>query len=144
MKWSRTQSNPLCAAIVALLLVGCATRREGSYAPVYVRGAGANPRLNNVGILDRSIAGKVAVQGSGAERTDAGTLRVWAQFRNRTEFPLEIRVRVQFFDESGAPVEEPHTWQTVFLPPNAIQTWRALSKEIHTPASYYIEVMEAR
>ena len=64
--------------------------------------------------------------------------------RNRTDFPLQIEGRVQFFDESKAPVEGPTAWQRVFLPPQSVATYKESSTNVYDIGYYYIEIREGR
>jgi hypothetical protein len=120
---------------------GCV--HEGSHAPVMIRGANTQVRLNNVSILDDAIAGKIAVQGSGADRTPTGNLDVWTQLRNRTDYPLEVESRVQFFDGREVPIEAPSAWQRLHLSPNEITTYREASTRPDA-VFYFIEIRAGR
>lgn len=130
------------SALIALCQ-GCALR-EGSHPPIHISHPNTQARLNNVSLLDDSIAKKIAVQGSGAKRTPTGTLEVWTQLRNRTDYPLQVEGRVQFYDTGQAPVEGPTAWQRIHLQPNSITTYKEMSTKVHEPAYYFIEIREGR
>ena len=87
---------------------------------------------------------KIAVDGTNAGRSPTGTVEVWATFRNRTDYPLTIEGRTQFFDRQEAPVEGPTAWQRVHLPPQSVATYKEYSTKVIDVAYYYIEVREAR
>lgn len=112
------------------------------------RAPDARLRLDSVVILDKSLqdrrAGKLAVENSGARRTATGTVEAYAVIRNRTDYPLQIEARTQFFDELGAPVEGPTQWQRLYLDPQSISAYRELSTLVHGISHYYIEIREGR
>ena len=150
------------AAVVAVLALPACEKeivnvREGPAPGVRVRSGlapHANVRLNTVAIIDKSLQnwqgpqssrrGKVAVERTDAKRTDTGAVQAWALLRNRTDYPLQIEGRVQFFDESQAPIEGPSAWQRVFLPPNSVATYRENSTKTAGVKYYYIEIREGR
>jgi uncharacterized protein YceK len=159
---------------VGLFLSGCTTVdvREGPGPGVRVRDSRAPQagiRMNSVAIIDESLqkwdgkvfdppwssifqAGpkerdkrsKIAVESTNSRRTPTGTLEVWAVLRNRTDFPLQIEGRTQFFNRDQAPIEGPTAWQRVHLPPNAVATYQEFSTKIEEIAFYYIEIREGR
>ncbi|MCL4217525.1 MAG: hypothetical protein KJ052_11050 [Candidatus Hydrogenedentes bacterium] len=148
----------LVTVITCLTCLGCVThtsthRREKGDVNTYSRVTeGTEPgtqvvlpqtqaRLNNVGFLTPGLNRRVAVQGSGANRTATNTLEVWATFRNRTDFQQKLNVRTQYFHEDRSPAEGPDAWQSVFLPPNSIQTYKTFSSGTDA-AYYYIEIMD--
>ena len=135
----------LTVAIVGLLAAGCArtVMHEGTHPPVTVPGPDTNVRLNNVSVLDDSLQGRIAVQGTDWQRTATGTLQVWAQLRNRTDYFMQVEVRTQFYDRNQAPVGKPSSWQRVMLSPNSMTTYRENSTGTD-PAYYYIEIREGR
>ena len=100
----------------------------------------ATVRLNTVNIIDKSLANwhgkedekysKIAVEQTNSRRTATGTLEVWATLRNRTDYPLQIEGRSQFFDSDQAPVEGPTAWQSVFLPANSVATYKEFSTKV--------------
>ena len=140
-------------AIAALSLVivtgGCREYdvKEGSYAPVRVRDQnlqGTQIRWNNVSILDRSIQNKVFVEATNSRRTPTNTLEVWALFRNRTDYPLQLQCRASFYDATQAPVEGPTAWQRLMLPPNGTAHYKNVFSTIVDVGFYNIEVREGR
>lgn len=116
-------------------------RVNSPYAP--------NARLNldTVVILDKALqdgrAGKLAVETSGGRRTPTGTLEIFAVIRNRTDYPQQIELRSQFFDQLGVPIEGPTAWSRLMLEPNGIQAYKEFSVGTSNVAHYYIEVREA-
>ncbi len=87
---------------------------------------------------------KIAVEGTNARRSPTGTVEVWATFRNRTDYPLTIECRSQFFDRQEAPVEGPTAWQRVHLPQQSVGSYKEFSTNVMDVGYYYIEVREAR
>ena len=84
------------------------------------------------------------MESTNGRRTPTGTIEVWAVLRNRTDSPLQIEGRAQFFDADRAPAEGPTAWQRVFLPPNGVATYKEASTKVLQIAHYYIEIREGR
>lgn len=130
------------------LLFGCTEYNvnEGSFAPVNVRDPqlpATQIRWNNVSLLDRSIQHKIFVEATNSRRTPTNTLEVWAIFRNRTDYPLQLEARTSFYDISQAPIEGPTAWQRVYLPPNATSNYMTASTKVDV-GFYTIEIREGR
>lgn len=87
---------------------------------------------------------KIAVERTNARRSPTGTVEAWATFRNRTDYPLTIECRTQFFDRQKAPVEGPTAWQRVYLPQQSVASYKEFSTNVMDVGYYYIEVREAR
>ena len=141
----------LCAG--AVLLGGCAQQPLAEFAKVARRvddaiAPDARIQYDQVVILDRSLqsdrAGKLAVERQGARRTPTGTVKVIAQFRNRTDFNQAIEARVSFFDNEFVPVEKPSAWSRIILSPNGTGTYEESSTMTSDVAHYLVEVREAR
>ena len=138
-----------CLSILMIAGVGCREYdvREGSFAPVRVRDnnlPATQIRWNNVSLLDPSIQNKVFVEATNSRRTATGTLEVWALFRNRTDYPLQLECRASFYDAGYAPVEGPTAWQRIYLPPNAVGNFKNLFSTVIDVGYYNIEVREGR
>ena len=132
-----------------ILAAACAEYdvREGSFAPVRVRDEnlpGTQVRWNNVSLLDRSIKHKIFVEATNSRRTPTGTLEVWALFRNRTEYPLQLEARASFYDANKAPLEGPTAWQRIYLPANATGNYSEIFSTVIDIGYYNIEVREGR
>jgi hypothetical protein len=141
----------LLGVMVALAGCNAVNRDEGARLGTRIddaRAPEARINLDTVVILDKSLqdrrSGKIAVESSGARRTETGTLQVHAVIRNRTDHPQQIELRATFFDELSVPVEGPTAWQRVYLDPQAVAGYKELSARIDGIAHYYIEVREAR
>lgn len=146
-------SRKLLVSLVAVLLGAC-------QSPYFDEGAKLGQRVNDpaapdatihydqVVILDRFLQsddrGRIAVESQGARRTETGTVRVFAQFRNRTDKELKVQARVSFFDGGYAPIDEPSAWQFVSMPPNGIGKYEGSSLGTAEVAHYLIEVRGAR
>ena len=158
--------------IAASLVSGCKVVdvQEGAGAGVRVtdeRALQAGIRYNTVVILDKSLEkwngrvfdppalkyfypddkrkrSKIAVESTNSRRTETGTLEVWAILRNRTDQPLQLEGRTQFFDVDKAPAEDPTAWQRVFLPPQAVATYKESSTKVNGIGFYYVEIREGR
>lgn len=134
-------------------IAGCTTVdvNEGARPGIRVdddRAPDARLNLDTVVILDKSLqdrkAGKIAIESSGARRTATGTLEVYAVIRNRTDHPLQIEARTQFFDDLKVPAEGPTSWQRVYLDPQSVGAYRELSGRVDGIAHYYVEIREGR
>ena len=145
----------ILAAVSLMMLNACAQEdmiKEGASPGVRVddkRAPYATIRYNTVAILDKSLQringrGKIAVESSGARRSPTGTLEAFAVLRNRTDYPLQIEGRVQFFDAQKFPADGPTAWQRVYLPPNSVAGYKELSTQVHGIGYYYIEIREGR
>ena len=147
--------------MIMVVTLGCMTRYDNEQSGRFKKGhdaEGTKPalritdpnfpetraRLNNVGILDDSLRYKIAIEGTGANRTATQTLQVWAQIRNRTDYPLQVECRTQWYDANQAPVDKPTAWERIALTPNSIETYRANSSNIYGITYYYIELREGR
>lgn len=160
------------SCLLAVAVAGCTVTdvREGAGGGVRVddpRAPQAGIRYNTVVIIDKSLENwdgkvfdpefvgyfwpqekhkrsKIAVESTDSRRTPTGTLEVWAVLRNRTDFPLQIEGRTQFFDAAKAPAEGPTAWQRVYLPPQSVATYRELSTKVNEINYYYVEIREGR
>ena len=130
-------------SILACVLAGCLTHsvQEGTRPGTRVVTPETQARLNQAGILTPGLERRVAVEKTGADRTSTNTLEVWATLRNRTQYEQKILVRTQYYNNDRTAVEGPDQWQSIFLPPNAIDTYRTYSRGTDA-AFYYIEIME--
>ena len=87
---------------------------------------------------------KIAVEAQGVRRTGTNTIvEVFATFRNRTDYSLQLEGRVQFFDSDGFPIEGPTAWQRIFLPANGVAAYRESPTRIDA-IHYYTEIREGR
>ncbi len=141
----------LLGAVVALAGCNAINRDEGARLGTRIddaRAPEARINLDTVVILDKSLqdrrSGKIAIESSGARRTETGTLQVHAVIRNRTDHPQQIELRTTYFDEFGVPVEGPTSWQRVYLDAQAVGGYRELSARVDGIAHYYIEMREGR
>lgn len=160
----------LCIGPLAAFASGCGTTtdiREGPAPGVAVPEVGI--RYNSVVILDKSLQdwngpvydpawssifhsgrresdkkSKIAVESTDSKRSPTGTLEVWAVIRNRTDHPLQIEGRAQFFDADKASSENPTAWKRVMLPAQAVATYREFSTKAQGVNYYYVEIREGR
>lgn len=146
-------SNALILASTLLALTACSSvdRNEGAQPGVRIsdeRAPNAGVNLDTVVILDKALqdrrSGKLAIERSGARRTETGTLEAYAVIRNRTDHPLQIEGRTQFLDDLGVPVEGPSQWKRLYLDPQSVNGYRELSTSVQGVAHYYIEIREGR
>lgn len=129
-------------------LLGCRStpddakvRQEATGAPLYVEHPAVQIRLNSVGFLQPYLNKVVAVEQTGADRTDTNTLQAYVVLRNRTGQNAALQARTQFFSTERIPSEGPGEWQSVFLSPRSVETVRmnSIGKD---HAYYYIEIQE--
>jgi len=132
---------------LTLLCASCLSVNEGTYRARSVpstRYSQTGVYWNNFVLTDKSISNKIAIERQGSRRSAAGTLEVWAQVRNRTDFPLQIEGRVQFYDSEQSPLEGPTVWKRLMLPANTIATWEESSVKTSEVAYYFGEIREGR
>jgi|GEM_PF-460560 hypothetical protein len=149
--------------VAVFLIAGCSQVyvAEGPAPAMKVDNGYSVFRMNSVAILDQSLQryyiwentvtgpieigkkGKIAVESVGVKRSPTNTLEVYAMLRNRTQYPLQVQARCQFFDSVRAPVEGPTAWQRIMLPPGSVAPYKEFS--VRTDASYYyVEIREGR
>lgn len=147
----------LLSAAALLAASGCqSTTYEGAMVGQKIDSPfapNATIHLNQVVMLDRELqdipgpsnkAGKITVERHGGVRQPTGAMEVYATFRNRTNYPLQLECRTSFFGSQQEPVENASAWQRVSLPPLGVETFRGLSLGFNNIAAYYVEVREAR
>lgn len=100
--------------------------------------------LNSVNITDFSIINKVYVRAVNARRTPTGTVEVYSQVINCTDFPLNAEARAQFYDAAQAPSEPVSAWKRFALPPRSSNTYRESSIGTQSAQYYMIELRETK
>ncbi|MBF0130955.1 MAG: hypothetical protein HQL33_13295 [Alphaproteobacteria bacterium] len=100
--------------------------------------------LNSVSITDSAIINKVYVRSISARRTPAGTVEVWSQVQNCTDFPLHAEARTQFYDGSQYPSEPVSAWKRIYLDPRTSNTYREFSTGTKSVNFYMVEMREGR
>ena len=141
----------LAVLAVAAFTVSACSIDEGASPGVRIddaRAPNATVQYDRVVILDDSLqgrrGGKIAIESHGARRTPSGTVEAFAVIRNRTDYPLQIEARVQFFDMDKVPVEGPTAWQRVYLEANSVNSYREASTRVHDVAHFLVEIREGR
>lgn len=86
---------------------------------------------------------KVSITEHNSRPTATGTLEVWMQIRNHTDYPLQVQARARFFDKDRSPTEETSNWDRVQLPAQSYETYRTFSTSPNAQW-YYIEVREGQ
>jgi uncharacterized protein YcfL len=125
MKNSKFLISMSFAALLSFAFLGCETTKEGPYVP-----AGKQPMTeieNTTVILDRELAGMIAVDMQGAERTGKGKLKSLVNVRNRTNQDFPIQVQTVFRDQDGFSIDDETSWETVVLTANETRTVSSLS-----------------
>jgi len=148
--------------IGASAIAGCATQQEPASicnmdaiakqrqlaaAPSAVPGAPSpvlEMPLNSVSITDYAIINKLYVRAANAQRTATGTVEVYAQVINCTDFPLNAEARTQFYDANQAPSEPVSAWRRFALSPRTSNTYRESSIGRETAAYYMVELRETK
>lgn len=124
-----------------------ASQRQLAAAPSRVPG-GESPLLemplNSVNITDFAIINKVYVRTVNARRTPTGTVQVYSQVINCTDFPLNAEARVQFYDAGQAPSEPVSAWKRFALPPRTSNTFSESSIGTQNVAFYMVELRETK
>jgi len=134
-------------SFLLLASTNCLSVNEGTYRAKSVpstKYSQTGVYWNNFVLTDKTISNKIAIEDQGSQRTETGTLEVWAQIRNRTDFPLQIEGRVQFYDHNQGPLEGPTEWKRLMLPANTIATWKESSVKTSEVAYYFGEIREGR
>ena len=86
---------------------------------------------------------RITAERFGVERTETGTSEVWVMLRNHTDHHYVVEARTSFFTPGGAPTDAQPVWQRVYLPANAVTTYR--EKSVSTrPLQYRVEVREVQ
>ena len=162
--WSTSRARlamlAVAAAAAAGLIGGCTevVVPEGAAPPVRVRDTRATQaaiQYNTVAILDKSLQdwssndegkryARLAVEETNSRRSPTGTLEAYAVFRNRTDRPMQIEARGFFYDSAKLEAEPPTAWTRLFLPPQSVATYKALSTKVQEISFYRIEVREGR
>ena len=105
-------------------------------------------KMNSVAIIDTSLQSLqgdvISVETTTSRRTPTGTVEAIAVLRNRTDSPIQVEGRIQFFDDQKIPVESPTAWQRIFLNPNSVETFRGYSSKVEGIHDFYIELREGR
>ena len=86
---------------------------------------------------------RVTVQSKGMRSTPTGSLEVWAVLRNHTQLPMQLEGRAMFFDSDMVPTGQQSAWKRVYIPGNAIATYKESSIS-NLAANYVIELREGR
>ena len=94
---------------------------------------------------ERAKFSLLAIDGNNADLTDAGTVRAWAQIRNRTDQPIQIEVRTTFFNAQKGPLEPASPWKRIFLNRNSVEMYTETSLNmVDSVGFYYIEIRKGR
>jgi hypothetical protein len=124
-----------------------ASQRQLAAAPSRVPG-GESPLLemplNSVNVTDYAIINKVYVRTVNARRTPTGTVQVYTQIVNCTDFPLNAEARVQFYDAGQAPSEPVSAWKRFALPARTSNTYSENSIGTQSAAFYMVELRETK
>lgn len=100
--------------------------------------------LNSVSITDSAIINKIYVRSINSRRTPTGTVEVWSQILNCTDYALHAEARTQFYDSSQAPSEPVSAWRRIVLDPRTSNTYRESSIGTKTVGYYMVELREGR
>lgn len=100
--------------------------------------------LNSVSITDFSIINKIHVRSVNVRRSPTGTVELWSQIMNCTDYPLRAEVRTQFYDKSQAPSEPVSAWKSLYLDPRSNNTYRESSIGTDAARYYMVELREGR
>jgi hypothetical protein len=159
-------SSAVCTALLCCLALSCTSKLpEGPGPAIRIddpRAPHATILYDSVVFVDKSLSRplgqkeifgwtlgpgqvtKIAVEAQGARRTEGNTIvAVFATFRNRTDYPLQLEGRVQFFDGDKFPIEGPTAWQRIFLPANGVASYKETPTRIDA-VHYYTEIREGR
>ena len=109
---------------------------------------GASPLLemplNSVSVTDFAIVNKVFVRAVNARRSPTGTVEVYSQIVNCTDFPLQAEARTQFYDAQQAPSEPVSAWKRFAMPARSSSTYREFSVGTESAQFYMVELRETK
>lgn len=153
----------LVTSLITLLAIlnfsGCTTHEGPTYGEKVLDEKQNNIfRLNTVAILDKSLQkweyqdgsdehstkSKIAVENLGIRSLDAGNVEVFTTIRNRTDYPLQLSIRSQFYDDNQITTEEPSAWKRTFLQKNSVLTYKEKSITAFSVTNFLIEVKEGK
>lgn len=151
----------LVTSLITLLVIlnfnGCTTHEGPTYGEKVLDENKNNIfRLNTVAILDKSLQvweyqdmteghntkSKIAVENLGIRSLDTNNVEVFTTIRNRTDYPLQLSIRSQFYDDNQITTEEPSAWKRIFLPKNSVVTYKEKSITAFRVSNFLIEVKE--
>jgi len=73
-----------------------------------------------------------------------GTVEVYSQIVNCTDFALNAEARTQFYDVGQAPSEPVSAWKRFSLPPRTSNTYRETSIGTQNASYYMVELRETK
>jgi len=130
----------------SILLSGCVySVHEGpTYGEQVVDGAGLRKfKLDAVAILDdelqvweyidyndsnkHSTKSKISVVNLGKTKLSTNNYEVFTTITNRTDYPISLSIRTQFYDKNNVSIENPSQWQKLFLSQNSVLTYKEKS-----------------
>lgn len=100
--------------------------------------------LNSVSITDFNVINKLYVRSVGAQRNPTGTVKIYSQIINCTDYPLNIEARTQFYDQGQAPSEPVSGWKRLNLAPRTSNTYGENSIGTKNVQFYMVELRETR
>jgi hypothetical protein len=100
-----------------------------------------NGRVRLDPATERAKFSVLAIDGTNCDVTAGGTIRAWAQIRNRTSQRVQIEARTTFFNSQKGPLEPPSPWKRIFLEPNSVEMYTESSlNTVGDVGYYYIEI----
>lgn len=107
----RNASGVMSLILAGLLLVGCGVKKpiEGRLDPY---------PFGQIRFADKELAGMTAIGVNGAQRDEAGLLRLHVPIRSASNRQLRIEYRVIWLDQTGAPLNVDAGWLPKTLEPN--------------------------
>jgi len=157
----------LAPAVIAIATTGCAQQPAAPYVsgapPIVLEcstpydGARPGPALvgqqygmqmsvlplNSVQFDSHVTASRLAVQKILASRTATDTVEVTARLVSCSDYPVALRMRINFLRANEAPAEPMSAWRDVYLSPRAIANYTefSMARDVN---SYIIEIAAAQ
>ncbi len=145
--------------ISSIFFSGCSATHEGPTYGEKVDDADLDVsayKLNSVAVLDKDLLewgyfniskshtseSKISVENLGIRSLETRNVEVFATIRNRTDHPLQVKIRSQFYDDNKIPTEKPSIWKRVFLAKNSSMTYKEKSVTIDDVTNFLIEIKE--
>jgi uncharacterized protein YcfL len=148
------------AIFISILFIGCGQIPEGAtYGQKVMKEDGTSLfKLNSVAILDKNLQrweyvnnivtpdkmSKIAIENYGIKTLETGNVQVFSTIRNRTDYPLQLSIRSQFYDDNKVSTENPTSWKRVFVPKNSLVTYKEQSISIGNVSNFLIEIKEGQ
>ena len=142
----------------SLFCIGCTSHEGPTYGEKLINNNQdvLSYKLNTVAILDKEIQkwnylddkskhitnSKISIENLGIKSLSTNNVEAFTTIRNRTDYPLQLKIRTQFYDDNKIATEDPSSWKRIFLPQNSSMTYKEKSITINEVSNFLIEIKE--